>query len=33
MVCLLAIVYLYAIKSSCQGDLGQMIDKMYNEFK
>ena len=33
MVCLLAMVYLYAVKSSCQGDVGQMIYKIHNEFK
>ena len=33
MVCLLAMVYLYAIKSSCQGDVGHMIYKIHSEFK
>ena len=34
MVCLLAKVYLYAIKSSCQADVGHMIyDKIHSEFK
>ena len=30
MVCLLAMVYLYAIKSSCQADVGQFIVNLSN---